>query len=119
MPTLERQLPQISIIADAELIGALAEDRDLPLTKRKRVRGTTSESERLGFELGSVETIIGHIAAGIELVVIARHLVAAAHRSCKPRLEITSPTGRVAVDLEGKSDAEVAALLKAALPFTR
>ena len=49
MPPLERQLPQISIIADAELIGALAEDKALPLTERERVHGTTSESERLGF----------------------------------------------------------------------
>ena len=50
--------------------------------------------------------------------MIARHLVAAAHMSRKPRLEITSPTGRVSVDLEGKSETQVAALLKAALPFT-
>lgn len=112
-------MPKVSMIADADLIGALADDADLPLTERERVRGTTSESERLGFELGSVETIIGHIAAGIELIVIARHLVAAARKSRKPKLEVTSPTGRVAVDLEGKSDEEVAALLKTTLPFTR
>lgn len=112
-------MPKVSIIADADLIGALADDTDLPLTDRERVRGTTSESERLGFELGSVETIIGHIAVGIELIVIARHLVAAARKSRKPKLEIASPTGRVAVDLEGKSNEEVAALLQAALPFTR
>lgn len=112
-------MPTVSIIADADLIGALAADIELPLTERERVRGTMSESERLGFELGSVETIIGHVAAGIELMVIAHHLVAAARMSRKPRLEVTSPTGRVAVDLEGKSDAEVAALLKAVLPFTR
>lgn len=112
-------MPKVSIIADADLIGALAEDIDFPLTERERVRGTTSESERLGFELGSVETIIGYVAAGIELIVIARHFVAAARESRKPKLEVTSPTGRVAVDLEGKSDEEVAALLEATLPFTR
>jgi len=112
-------MPKITIIADADLIGALSDDADLPITERERVRGTTSESERLGFELGSVETIIGHVAAGIELIVIARHLVAAALKSRKPKLEIASPTGRVAVDLEGRSDEEVAALIKAALPFTR
>ena len=112
-------MPKVSIIAEADLIGALAEDTVLPLTERQRVRGTTSESERLGFELGSVETIIGHVAAGVELIVIERHSVAAARKSRKRKLEVTSPTGRVAVDLEGKSDEEVATLLKATLPFTR
>lgn len=112
-------MPKVSIIADADLIGALDEDADLPLTERQRVHGTTSESERLGFELGSVEMIIGHVAAGIELIVIVRHLVTASRKSRNPKLEIASPTGRVAVDLEGKSDEEIAALLKATLPFTR
>lgn len=112
-------MPKVSLIADADLIAALAEDNDFPFTEPERVRGTTSESERLGFELGSVETIIGYVAAGIELIVIARHIVAAARKSRKPMIEVTSPTGRVAVDLEGKSDEEVAALLKATLPFTR
>lgn len=112
-------MPKISIIADADLIGALSDDAELPLTDRNCVRGTTSESERLGFELGSVETIIGHVAVGVELIVIARHLLAAARKSRKPKLEVISPTGRVEVDLEGKSDEEVAALMKATLPFTR
>ena len=112
-------MPKVTIIADADLIGALVDDADLPVTERDRVLGTTTESERLGFELGSVETLIGHIAAGVELIVIARHLVAASRRSCKPKLEIASPTGRVAVDLDGRSDEEVAALIKATLPFTR
>ena len=112
-------MPKVSVIADADLISALVEDGDLPMTGRERLRGTPAESERLGFELGSIETIIGHIAAGIETIVIARHLLAAARRSRTPRLEIASPTGRVSVDLEGKTDEQVAALVRAALPFTR
>lgn len=115
----ENQVPKVSIIADSEFVGALADDHELPLTQRERVRGTVTESERLGFELGSVETMIGYIAAGIELIVIARHLLAAARHSSKPKLEIASPTGRVSVDLDGKTDYEVAELIKAALPFTR
>ena len=112
-------MPKISIIADAELIGALSDDADLPMTERERVSGTVTESERLGFELGSIETLIGHIAAGVELIALARHFVVAARKSRKPRLEISSATGRVVVDLKGRSDEEVADLLKATLPFTR
>lgn len=112
-------MPKVTIIADADLIGALASDQELPMADRERIRGTPVESERLGFELGSVETLIGHFAAGVELIAIATRLVAAARRSKKPRLEIASPTGRVAVDLEGRTDEEVAELVRAALPFAR
>src|SRR3954452_6660501 len=101
-------MPKIVFVADKGLIDALMNDDQLPLTERERVHGTPSENERLGFELGSVETIIGHIAAGIEAIVIARHLLAAAKRSRNARLEITSPTSRVSVDFTGKSDKEVA-----------
>ena len=112
-------MPRISIIADADFIAALSDDAALPMTKRERFHGTQTESERLGFELGSVETLIGHIAAGVELVVIVHALATAALRSRRPKLEIASPTGRVSVDLSGKTDEEVAALVRATLPFTR
>jgi len=111
-------MPKIQLVADADVVDALMKDDQLPLTERERLHGTPSENERLGFELGSVETIIGHIAAGIEAIVIARHLIAAAKRSRHPRLEIASPTGRITVDLVGKTDEEVGRLVQAALPFT-
>lgn len=112
-------MPKVLLVADANLISALFADRDLPITDRERIQGTIAESERLGFELGSVETIIGYIAAGIDAITIARRLIAARQHSPKPKLEITSPTARISVDLEGKTDEEIAALVRTALPFTR
>lgn len=112
-------MPKILLVGDADLVDALMKDSQLPMTERERHHGTPAENERFGFELGSVETIIGYIATGIEAIAIARHLLAAAKRSKHPKLEIASPTGRVTVELEGKTDEEVALLVRAVLPFTR
>ncbi len=112
-------MPNISIIADSDFIEALYDDADLPMEERQRVNGTVAESERLGFELGSIETLIGLIVAGIHAIDIARHIIAAAKKSKHPKLELISPSGRVSFDLEGKSEEEVSALVRAALPFTR
>lgn len=111
-------MPKISLIADTDLITALNDDQSLPMSERVRLEGTASESERFGFELGSVETLIGYIAAGVELIGIAKSLVSAGRRSRHPKLEIVSPTGRVSVNLEGRTAEEVAELVHAALPFT-
>lgn len=112
-------MPKILLVADTDVVEALMNDDQLPLTERKRLHGPPSENERLGFELGSVETLIGYLAAGMEAIDFARHLLAAAKRSRHPRLEIISPTSHVTVNLEGKTDEEVGRLVQAALPFTR
>ncbi|MBS0296330.1 MAG: hypothetical protein JSR45_08460 [Proteobacteria bacterium] len=112
-------MPKVTFTGDAELIRALDEDSEFPLTERTRQNAVDQPTERMGFELGSVEILVGHLAAGVHLYFIVEHLLKAARSSKSPRLEICSPMGRISVDLAGKSDKEVAALLKAALPFVR
>jgi hypothetical protein len=112
-------MPKVSFVGDNDLIGALSRDIKLPLSNRERLPSAGPENDRLGLELGSVEMLIGHIAAGVELIVIARHLLEAARASKRPKLEITSPNGRMTIDLTGKTDEEVVAAVKGILPFAR
>ncbi|WP_332660879.1 hypothetical protein [Brevundimonas sp.] len=113
------QMPNITIVADPAFLNALVRQQDLPLTGAEISQGSHGESERLGFELGGVEQLIGYIAAGVEAIVIARHLIEASRKAKTARLEVTSPTGRVSLDLTGKTEAEVAEAVRSVLPFTR
>lgn len=77
-------MPNIEIIANSDFINGLFADAEFPMEERQRVNGTVAEREQFGFELGSIETLIGHIAAGIEAVVIARHLISGARKTKHP-----------------------------------
>lgn len=112
-------MPRISIVADQDLINGLLEDPGLPIERRERTSGTVAESERLGFELGSIVTLIGVIAPGIEAFVLVKHLMRAADKTKNPKLEITSPHGRISVNMDGKSEEEIVALVRLALPFVK
>ncbi|RYF30428.1 MAG: hypothetical protein EOO23_05180 [Comamonadaceae bacterium] len=78
------------------------------LTDVREIAGTPAEVERLGFDLGDVLTVVGALGTAIEAVKFAKFVVEALSQSKVKKLEIIGPNGRALIDVEGKSDEDVA-----------
>jgi hypothetical protein len=114
-------VPRVSFLSNSKLIEALRQEliNQTTMTEPEIIAGSPVEVERLGFELGDVVTLIGWIATGIEVIGIARAIISAAKKTKQSKLEITGPTARISIDIDGKSETEIVDLVRSALPFLK
>lgn len=112
---------RVSFVGEAVALGRLREALvgEGVLTDVREIAGTPAEVERLGFDLGDVLTVVGALGTAIEAVKFAKFVVEALSQSKVKKLEIIGPNGRALIDVEGKSDEDVAMDVRKALPFLR
>jgi len=112
---------RVSFIDEAATIRLLLKDLTEQglLSDVEEALGTPAEVERLGFDLGDILTVVGAISSMVEVFNLAKLLIKAVSGSKTKKIEIVGPTGRVMIDLAGKTDEEIAEAVKQALPFLK
>lgn len=112
---------RLSFLSDRNTIEALR-DELVPsgaLTDVEEVPGTRAEIERLGFDLGDVMTLVGIAGGTLEAIALIKAAYRALSKSGSKRIEISGPTGRATIDVEGKTPDEVEEAVRKALPFLK
>lgn len=112
---------RLSFLSDGETIAALRDEllSNAMLSDVEEKPGSQAELERLGFDLGVVEMLVGAISAGVTAAELVKCAYRALKKSGSKRLEITGPTGRVTIDVAGKSQEEIEELVRKAIPILK
>ena len=109
---------QIAMNGDRALLEALALHLSEGLAEDVELHsGAAVETEKLAYELRDIASLTGLLISGIKAVQLATAFVRARSSSKTPVLELRTPRGRVQLDLSGKSEEEVLALVKSTYPF--
>ena len=110
---------RLSFLSDRDTIAALRDSlvSGGMLTDVEEAPGTRAEIERLGFELGDVMTLIGIVGGAVEAIALVKAALGALAKSGAKRIEISGPTGRATIDVDGKTPEEVEEAVRKALPF--
>lgn len=109
----------ISINGEPELIEQLKKEllaRSL-CDELQMTLGSSSEQDRFALHLKDVASLTGILVSGLKLSEFAAAMIKSRVASKNPTLELRTPRGRVQMDLKGKSEDEISALVKAAFPF--
>ena len=81
--------------------------------------GTPAEVERLGFDLGMIETVVGTLSTAFSAVELAKALIGAVSRGKSKVLEIKGPTASKSITLDGKTEEEVVEEIRKVLPLMK
>lgn len=114
-------MTRISILGEAEAIRALKSDLEVSgaISEAVLTSGTPAEVERLGFDLGMIETVVGTLGTAIGALELAKALIRAVSRGKSKVLEIKGPTATKSINLDGKTEEEVVEEIRKILPLMK
>ena len=109
---------KIAMNGDRALLEAFALELANGLAGDVELHSSTSvETEKLSYELKDIASLTGVILSGVKAIQLAAAFIRARSSSKTPVLELRTPRGRVQLELTGKSQEEILALVKSTYPF--
>jgi hypothetical protein len=109
---------EVTFLSSRDFINALQEEVTASgLARSTRVlQGSGEERERYAFDLASVACLATIFVAGITTTKVGLALTRAYKKVRTPYVEFKGPRGYVRIDLDGKTEEEIAQTLQALAP---